>query len=149
MISAADLLALADMLLSGTTEAEWRSAISRAYFAVFHQARQSFRQAGFSVPRGEQAHAYLWYRLSNCSDPQTQSAGALLNDLRRNRNFSDYDIERTLKRAEAVSQMQRAKEIVALLKVAFAEPLRAQIIEEMKVYERDALKEVTWKPITP
>jgi hypothetical protein len=45
--------------------------------------------------------------------------------------------------------MQRAKEIVALLKVAFAEPLRAQIIEEMKVYERDALKEVTWKPITP
>lgn len=64
-MNARDVLEVADGLSMGTKEAEWRAAVSRAYFAAFHAARQLMEDLGFQVPRGEQAHAYLWKRLSN------------------------------------------------------------------------------------
>jgi len=54
-----DFLALADQLASGGTEAEWRSAISRAYYAAFHVARELLQDLRFSVPHADRAHAYL------------------------------------------------------------------------------------------
>jgi len=35
-----ELLAVAQQLAGAGTEAEWRSAISRAYYAAFHVARE-------------------------------------------------------------------------------------------------------------
>ncbi len=60
-----DFLPLANALAAGPTEAEWRTAISRAYYAAFHVARQLVMDLGFVVPYADRAHAYLWYRLSN------------------------------------------------------------------------------------
>src|SRR5712692_3941849 len=74
MITGLDFLTLAETWIQGTTEAEWRSAVSRAYYAAFHEARQLVRDLGFVVPRADQAHAYLWLRLSNCGDPQVRLA---------------------------------------------------------------------------
>jgi uncharacterized protein (UPF0332 family) len=59
MIAGKDFLILAELWITGTSEAEWRSAVSRAYYAAFHVARQLLRTLGFLVPRGDQAHAYL------------------------------------------------------------------------------------------
>jgi hypothetical protein len=88
-MSSRDLLEVADDLLGGLKEAHWRSAVSRAYYAAFHEARLLLRRCGFAVPRGEQAHAYLWLRLSNCGHPDLAHAGAELNDLRSQRNWAD------------------------------------------------------------
>ena len=91
-MSTRDLLEVADELLGGLKEAHWRSAVSRAYYAAFHEARRLLGQCGFPAPKGEQAHAYLWLRLSNCGreqpadQPQTTlrrertEAGRLLGD---------------------------------------------------------------------
>ena len=57
MILDADLLRLAEKLCLGTTESEWRCAVSRAYYAAFHRGRDLLQALGFEVPRGEQAHA--------------------------------------------------------------------------------------------
>ena len=35
MITGEDFLALAEVWVTGTTEAEWRSAVSRAYYAAY------------------------------------------------------------------------------------------------------------------
>ena len=43
-----DFLSLAVTLSNGTTEAEWRSASSRAYYAAFHVARQKVGPTGFA-----------------------------------------------------------------------------------------------------
>ncbi len=59
-------------------EEDWRSAVSRAYYAAFHAARELFWALGFRVPRAAKAHSYLWLRLSNCGEPTLQPAG---NDL--------------------------------------------------------------------
>jgi uncharacterized protein (UPF0332 family) len=85
-----DFLLVAQRLLAGATEADWRSAVSRAYYGAFHVARQLMGDLGFTVPQADRAHAYLWLRLSNCGHVQLTEAGRALNDLRRERNWSDY-----------------------------------------------------------
>jgi uncharacterized protein (UPF0332 family) len=146
MIDGKHFLTLAEIWIKGASEAEWRSAVSRAYYAVFHEARQLVRQLGFVVPRGDQAHAYLWLRLSNCGEPGVQLAGANLNLLRRDRNRADNDVEQTLDHVDALSQVQAARGIIQTLDAAKAEPTRTQITDAMKIYERDVLRNVTWQP---
>src|SRR5207244_2339025 len=70
-----DFLKVAEDLAVGDSEAEWRSAISRAYYGAFHVARTLLLQGGFDAPVGDQAHAYLWLRLSNCGHPDVAEAG--------------------------------------------------------------------------
>ncbi len=74
-------LKVADTLSMGETEADWRTAISRAYYAAFHKARRLLQQGGFSVPRADKAHAYLWRRLSNSEHPDVNNAGRDLTHL--------------------------------------------------------------------
>ena len=56
-----DYLSLARTLAGGMTEAEWRSASSRAYYAAFHVARLLLLDLGFRVPQADRAHGYLYY----------------------------------------------------------------------------------------
>src|SRR5579883_2185536 len=90
-----EYLTLARTLAGGTTEAEWRSASSRAYYAAFHVARLLLLSLGFRVPQAERAHGYLWLRLSNAGHADTMKAGSRLGLLRRQRNWADYDDHRT------------------------------------------------------
>lgn len=146
MITGEDFLILAEAWISAATEAEWRSAVSRAYYAAFHVGRQLLRGLGFQVPRGDRAHAYLWLRLSNCGDPQVGRAGSDLNMLRQDRNRADYDVEKTVAQADALLQIQAARRIVNTLLQASVDPIRSQITDAMKIYERDILRDVTWQP---
>jgi uncharacterized protein (UPF0332 family) len=141
-----EFLTLAQDLLKMATEAAWRSAVSRAYYAAFHIARQLLRDLNFTVPRADRAHAYLWMRLSNCSDPQVQLAGRELNDLRRERNQADYDVDHPWAHAAAAGKVRDAGWVIQTLDAARSEPLRTQITDAMKIYERDVLKDVTWHP---
>jgi hypothetical protein len=58
-----DFLTVAEQLAAGGTEAEWRSAISRAYYAAFHVGRELLEDLRFRVPHADRAHAYLSRRL--------------------------------------------------------------------------------------
>ena len=109
MISGRDFLTLAELWVKGTSEAEWRSAISRAYYAAFHAVRQFLEDLGFVVPRGEQAHGNLWLRLSNCGDHQLQIAGSRLSVLRGQRNRSDYELNLNVHQASALVHVQGSR----------------------------------------
>src|SRR5207247_11355215 len=126
----------AELWVKGTSEAEWRSAISRAYYAAFHAARQFMEDLSFLVPRGEQAHAYLWLRLSNCGDHQLQIAGSRLNVLRSQRNRSDYELSINVHQASGLVQVQVAAEIVQIIEGTNQAPTRAQVTDTIKAYER-------------
>jgi uncharacterized protein (UPF0332 family) len=141
-----DFVSVAKDLLAASTEGAWHSAVSRAYYAAFHVARQLLDELGFTVPGGERAHAYLWLRLCNCGDPQVQDAGRRLNTLRGQRNRADYDVRAYVSHPTAVGQVRIAETIIQLLDVATLEPPRRQITDAMKIYERDVLKDVTWHP---
>lgn len=141
-----DFLSLANTLAKGTTEAEWRSACSRGYYAAFHVARQLLLDLGFQVPQADRAHGYLWLRLSNAGVAEVMKAGSLLNDLRRERNRADYDDRRITTQGMADQSVRFAEEVIQALDAAAVEPTRTQITDAMKIYERDVLHDVTWHP---
>ena len=115
------------------------------YYAAFHAARLLLRDLGFRTPRADQAHAYLWLRLSNCGDPQLQVAGQRLKGLRGERNRADYDIEQALLHADAVAHVQDADQLISLLDTGRVEPVRTQITNAIRTYERTVLGAVTWQ----
>ncbi len=51
-----DFLLVANRLTAGATEADWRTAVSRAYYAAFHVARRLLADLKFNVPRADRAH---------------------------------------------------------------------------------------------
>ncbi|HEX5272273.1 MAG TPA: HEPN domain-containing protein [Gemmataceae bacterium] len=141
-----DFLPLATRLAGGTTEADWRTAVSRAYYAAFHVARRLLADLNFSVPRADRAHQYLVFRLSNCGEPAVEQAGRDLETLRRLRNRADYDEMPALPRTQATAAVQVAEGIVRALDVGRQEPARTRIRDLMIAYERDVLHDVTWNP---
>ena len=141
-----DFLLLATRLAAGTTEAEWRTAVSRAYYAAFHVARRLFGELNFTVPRADRAHQYLAFRLSNSGEPAVEQSGRDLETLRRLRNRADYDGTPAITQSQAAAAIQLAEGIVRMLDDARQEPARTRIRDGMIAYERDVLHDVTWRP---
>jgi uncharacterized protein (UPF0332 family) len=142
-----EFLDLADEWSTGAREGEWRSAVSRAYYAAFHVARDLFRQGGFTVPQGDQAHAYLWLRLGNAGHPDVQRAGNDLNDLRRWRNRADYELARPFDQGVARDYVLLALGVTRLLETVRTTPtVLERVTDAVRTYERDVLGEVTWQP---
>jgi len=141
-----DFLLLAARLAAGTTEADWRTAVSRAYYATFHVARRLFADLNFTVPRAYRAHQYLVFRLSNCGESVVEQAGRNLETLRRLRNRADYDEVPALTQPQAVAAVQLAEGIIQVFDAATQEPARTRMRDAIVVYERDVLQDVTWRP---
>jgi uncharacterized protein (UPF0332 family) len=141
-----DFLPLAARLAGGTTEAEWRSAVSRAYYTAFHVARGLLSDLRFTVPRADRAHQYLVFRLSNTSESTVEQAGRDLEILSRLRNRADYDETPALTPPQASAAVQVAGGILRALDNARQESARTRIMDAMVVYERDILHDVTWRP---
>jgi uncharacterized protein (UPF0332 family) len=145
-VTGRDFLAVASALAAASTEAEWRSAISRAYYAAFHTAREFLARLRFRVPAGEQAHAYLWLRLSNTGDPTADAIGRLLRDLRGRRNNADYDLGRPRSRANAADGVTDARDLIARMDALVGTPAETTIRDGIRVYEQNVLKIDTWGP---
>jgi uncharacterized protein (UPF0332 family) len=141
-----DFLSLAARLAADATEADWRTAVSRAYYAAFHVARRLLADLNFTVPRADRAHEYLVFRLSNCGESAVEQAGRDLDTLRRLRNRADYDDSPAVTQPQAAAAVRLAQGIIQVLDAAGLEPTRTRMRDAMIVYERDVLRDVTWHP---
>lgn len=139
-----DYLTLANNLLNEPSEAAWRSAVSRAYYAAFHVAGQLLEDLNFRIPQADRAHAYLWMRHTNSGSTDVNDAGWDLKDLRRERNRADYEGWRQVSHIDAMNYTRMAEATIRILDNARQEPTRTLITDTMKTYERDVLKDVTW-----
>lgn len=145
-MNARDYLELAGELAGGSREADWRSAVSRAYYAAFHVARNLLVQVGFRPPADAQGHAYLWLRLSNTGHPDLDEVGQHLHNLRQVRGQADYQFDRPFREGLAVVQVDLAFGIIRTLDDLAATPgVLARVVDAMRGYERDVLLEVTWR----
>jgi uncharacterized protein (UPF0332 family) len=138
-----DFLLLATRLAAGSIEADWRTAVSRAYYATFHVARRLFIDLKFTVLRADRAHQYLVFRLSNSGEAVVEQVGRDLDTLRRLRNRADYDEIPALPKTQAVAAVQLAEGIIQVLDAARQELARTRITDGMIIYERDVLHDVT------
>lgn len=140
-----ELLTLAESMVQGVSEVEWRCAISRAYYAAFHEARDFLEDLRFRVPRAAQAHGYLWMRLINCGNPTIALAGSDLNNLQGERNRADYDRHVSVSQVNAQRWVQSARLVLNRLASGRSDPVRSQITAAIRDYERNVLRAVTWQ----
>jgi uncharacterized protein (UPF0332 family) len=107
--------------ISATQESRLRSAISRAYYAAFIQARNYLRDRdGISIPN-QQTHQYVIQQFKNSDDNLRQEIGECLERLRFRRNKADYDdtfvnlltiTKRSLKlAAKVISELQTMENV--------------------------------------
>jgi uncharacterized protein (UPF0332 family) len=84
-------LALAGRALAARSpdEATCRSAISRAYYGVFHLASEFLSELGFRVGA---RHDAVWKHLEVSGDATAALAGQKLNSLYQERRRADYDL---------------------------------------------------------
>ncbi len=139
-----EFLDLAGEWATGPRQGEWRSAASRAYYAVFHHARRVLRGAGFRVPEADRAHAYLWRRLENSGHPDIRKTGELMGDLRRIRNRADYDFDRPFAERRGMEAVEFGCDAARLLKLFPGEPaVLARVVAAIRAYEQ-AINDETW-----
>lgn len=86
-----DFLDLARRLADNeNSEADLRSAISRAYYAAFHKARTQLIIEGEVLPKDGTAHDFVWRRYRNAPGQIRNSIGINLERLKKKRTDADY-----------------------------------------------------------
>jgi uncharacterized protein (UPF0332 family) len=131
-----EFLETARRLASGTTEGDWRSAISRAYYSVFHFARDLCETHGLSLGQGGQAHSNLYIGLNNCGDAATILVAGRIDDLRGRRIEADYVENARLSQQKAQNALAYADGILADLHAILTVTPIQQIISGAKRHLR-------------
>src|SRR5881296_368508 len=97
----------AERLSHGATEGDWRSAISRSYYAVFHYFRELLLSHGLDIGQGAgQAHFNLYSGLLNCGFAAVGRLASRIDRLRQERGWADYDFARAVHQADASQSVQ-------------------------------------------
>lgn len=117
-----DFNLVAFKLANGKIKAEFRSSISRAYYAAHNVGVEFIRHIGFELSTLHEAHQKVIDRLSNSKDIELQKVGSQLSSLRGDRIKADYrldntDIETQKKAKLAVSQASRLIDALDTCKV--------------------------------
>lgn len=134
-----DFLEVARHLLKTPIEAFYRTAVNRAYYAMFHVINALLVELGFSVSDGPQAHGQLLARVNNCGVPELQSLYSTLYDLYNRRRKADYDLNapRFSAQASVALNIALAGQIIAAVKrCQQSQDLRIQIRNGIREYER-------------
>jgi uncharacterized protein (UPF0332 family) len=85
-----EYLKLADALSRRSDEASLRSAISRAYYYVYHLALQRAQTNDFKTISGEGTHTQLWRCFSDSPEPDCRRLADIAARLKEKRERADY-----------------------------------------------------------
>ena len=127
-----EFLTTAEHLAQSSEESDWRSAASRAYYAVFHHFRELFIAHGLNLGRSGQAHFNLYAGLLHCGFPAVAALGSRLDQLRLRhatgqRTQAREPLPRALDLAERTGAAGLAAEVKRELHAAGARPRRAAL----------------------
>ena len=111
-----EYIKLADELGKRTDEGSLRSAISRAYYYVYHLALDRARANNFQALSGEGVHRQLWRCYSDSPMPACMRLGEIAQRLQRKRQKADYDPIYTRITEDMPDVMTDAKTFAAGLK---------------------------------
>jgi hypothetical protein len=72
-------LEVAQRLCLEQTEADWRTAAGRAYYALRHQGREALERWGFLPGPREQIHTFVRLRFTSARPPDLHRIGTILD----------------------------------------------------------------------
>lgn len=115
-----EYLSLADELAKRPDEASKRSAVSRAYYAIFHSARVWLENKGTRVPRDGTGHQFVWEefeRIGSAARSRNHThVGQTGDRLRRERALADYEANVPNFANHVTPVLTSARQIIAYLK---------------------------------
>ena len=127
---------LAKKLVNGDSPAEFRTAVSRAYYSVFNVGAELMKEMGFPIRENASGHGELEHRLSNSKHIDIEKVGSQLGDLRSRRIQADYRLERreveTRKTAQAI--VQQPSTMIMVLDKCRTGPDRPKVVEGIRDY---------------
>ena len=133
-----DFISLAGRLAAtaDADEAAYRTAVSRAYYGVFHLAASLLAELGFSAPRTANVHVFVQHHLNGSGHPSACTAASLLSDLHAARNRADYQLGHYKAGTQAVAKLsvETAHEIRSALLGCSQPPTREQIRTGIAAY---------------
>jgi hypothetical protein len=83
-------LDIARELVSGTTEAHWRAASGRAYYALLNEVWSVFLRWSFSIPPN--VHVFIRLRFRFAADAELNQIADALDSLGQLQNKADYKL---------------------------------------------------------
>jgi uncharacterized protein (UPF0332 family) len=109
--------------------AEYRSAVSRAYYAAHHSARSFLQAVKILAPAG---HGDVWNALLSAQDTDVRTAGSNLSNLHSDRRKADYELANRSQETQnaAVLAVRKATDIMAKLTTCLADALRKAAVEQ-------------------
>lgn len=90
---------------SGLAEASYRSAVSRAYYSVFHHVKLLAIKNGFTLTKSRSVHWDLIDFYRKCNDAKYKNASIKLERLWKNRKECDYENPNTDKNYQSMAQI--------------------------------------------
>lgn len=138
-MDARDFHELAVRLVAGSSAAESRTAIGRAYYAVFNVGAQHLRSLGFHVGRRAGVHGEVDKCLSNSGDPEVMRVASDVSRLHSRRNRADYQLDPSDVEDPGVARkiVNRVGQQIATLDTAFTGPRRAPIQAAIAKWRRE------------
>ena len=86
-----DYLKLAEELAERSEESCLRTAISRAYYYIYHLGKKRILDNGFPLVRGGDTHKQVWEKFDNSPEFSCRKLYQLAKRLKDKRQQADYD----------------------------------------------------------
>ena len=121
--------------------ADFRSSISRAYYAVYHLARQILNdQLQFYCRAGGNEHQWVHRHFANCTNADAHEAGRVIQDMHDARKNADYDLSDARVETEAAARLslERAEKVKHRLAACTNDANLAALKAEMIRYRNSA-----------
>lgn len=106
-----EFLQLAEELHKKTGEAEWRTAVSRSYYAVFNELVEMLSSGGIQLQRNGKDHGRVAHYFASCGDRHVAAVSSWLNTLRISRNEADYDMRIAVDEKQSEQALETAKRV--------------------------------------
>lgn len=133
-----DYLQCAAELAKKGTAADCRTSVSRAYYAVFHVARDYLLMGGLRIAKSDSAHVMVARLLSWSDDLTIGDVSTQIGDLRSARNEADYEMDRArLENVKNASMwLETARSCIDALDAAFTGSNRERIFQSIRANEK-------------
>jgi len=132
-----EFFTLAQKLTQMRNEPALRSAVSRAYYAVFHCCMKLLTELGFKFSKDASAHAKVAAYLNNADIIAINDVADALSYLRKRRNFADYDLtsKEFQDHLSCQGDLIRAHAAISQIEKYSHEPFRTQLRNGLHEYD--------------